>query len=245
MTDLLECSKFLGGIITFHHINNTIKALVFDFDGLILDTEEPEFLAWQAVYQSYGTQLEVDEWLACVGTSPDVFDPIQNLQTRASVPIDIRRVQTERKKYFKQFMQALIPLPGVMDYLVDAKRLGLNLAIASSSPAQWVNYYLQQLNIKSSFDSICVAEDVANVKPDPALYNCAIQRLGVKPCETVAFEDSLNGLLAAKGAGLYCVAVPNGITRNLDFSLADRVLNSLADVPLSDLLTNFNGCDSD
>ncbi|MEM5775006.1 MAG: HAD family hydrolase [Anaerolineaceae bacterium] len=210
--------------------------MVFDFDGLILNTEEPEFNSWQKIYQQYGAYLELDEWLACVGASLEVFDPVQNLQARVSEPLDLHKVQRERRRLFDQYMADMPLQPGVQDYLREAKHLGLKLAVASSSGAKWVIPFLQQYRIHDLFDAVCVREDVENVKPDPALYLLAVERLGVASCESVAFEDSYNGLLAAKRAGLYCVAVPNIITQSLDFSAADQILASLSEISLPDLL---------
>jgi len=221
-----------------------IKALVFDFDGLIFDTEEPEYLAWEAVYRSHGTKLEISEWLACVGTTQDAFDPIINLQARIDHPVEPDQVLSERENLFQKIIKTQTVMPGVEKYLVDARRLGLKLAVASSSSARWVCGNLEQLGLADAFDFICTSEDVDKVKPDPALYNCAIQRLGIQLTQAIAFEDSLNGLLAAKKAGLYCVAVPNSITKQLDFGLADIVLQSLEELSLTDLLARLGDTSS-
>lgn len=219
----------------------TIKALVFDFDGLILDTETPEYEAWQQVYREYGTELELADWLLCVGTSQEAFNPLDHLKSRVHATLDDRDILNRQKALFLENMQAQTPMPGVTDYIATAEKMGLKLAIASSSPRDWVTGFMKKLQLLSSFTTICTRDDVEIVKPDPALYQCAVQQLGVEPSEAIAFEDSLNGLRSAKAAGLYCVVIPNSVTRQLEFPQADRLITSMADLSLGDLMKHFNG----
>jgi HAD superfamily hydrolase (TIGR01509 family) len=129
-------------------------------------------------------------------------------------------------------MRAQPLLPGVVACISGAKARGLKLAIASSSTAAWVTHNLEKFALLDYFDAICTRDAVAAVKPDPALYHLALERLEVAADETIAFEDSPNGILAAKRAGIYCVAVPNQLTRELPLSLADRRLHSLEEFSL-------------
>ena len=132
-------------------------------------------------------------------------------------------------------------LPGVTEYLSQAKQLGLKLGIASSSNRSWVEGNLTSRGIIHHFDSISVSEDVSNVKPDPELYLLAASRLGTTPDNALAIEDSANGVMAAKRAGMFCVAVPNSVTSNLALDHADLRLNSLSDMTLESLLTRVGG----
>ena len=218
-----------------------IQALIFDFDGLILDTETPEFLTWQSIYRRYGAEMSQEEWLACVGTTQDAFNPLANLQQRTREVIHPERILAELHARSNQQIYQQAVMPGVMDYLEAAKTLKLKLAVATSSTSDWVVSHLRRLDIYHYFESVCSAESVERVKPDPALYLCAVNALGVRPDQAVAFEDSLNGLLSAKRAGLFCVVIPNMVTRKLDFASADLVLGSLSDAPLSELLARLNG----
>jgi beta-phosphoglucomutase-like phosphatase (HAD superfamily) len=124
----------------------------------------------------------------------------------------------------------------VVDYLTDARRLGLRLAVASSSPHSWVDTHLAQLGLLDRFDAIICVDDVGVAKPDPGLFLRAVDVLGVAREEAIVFEDSPNGVLAAKRAGIFCVAVPNPMTQRLTFVPPDIRLQSLADVPLAALL---------
>jgi HAD superfamily hydrolase (TIGR01509 family) len=132
-------------------------------------------------------------------------------------------------------------LPGVKDYLEGAKERGLKLAVASSSPDNWVSGHLTRLCLIDYFDTIKTADDVARTKPDPELYNAALEALSIQADEAIVFEDSPNGVKAAKAAGIFCVAVPNPLTEQLVFEGADLRVGSLAEIRLEDLLENING----
>jgi len=219
----------------------TIRGLVFDFDGTILDTEEPDYLAWQEVYVAHGTTLPLEVWAEHIGTSGDVFDPVAYLEGQIARPLDGVAIREERRVRLRELIVAKTVMPGVQDYLTEAARRGLGLAVASSSPRAWVAGHLERLGLDAYFAAIITSDDVPRVKPDPALYRAALAALGLSGVEAIAFEDSAHGLAAAKAAGLHCVVVPNSATRNLVFHLADRVVASLADVPLGDLIAAFGG----
>ena len=213
-----------------------IRALVFDFDGLILDTEVPVLESWQQVYRSYGVELPMDTWLETIGTADHEFDPFDHLQELLGRKLELEPLQGDRIQHRDAIIHAQETLPGVRDYIAEARRLGLKLAVASSSRRRWVAGHLERLGIHEHWDAVLTADDVARTKPDPELYLAAVAALEVEPNEAVAFEDSENGLKAAKAAGLYCVAVPAQLTMNMDFRLADIRLNSMSDRPLRAIL---------
>jgi beta-phosphoglucomutase-like phosphatase (HAD superfamily) len=115
----------------------------------------------------------------------------------------------------------------------------LKIGLASSSPCEWVEGHLERLGLRPYFESIIASDDVVLTKPDPALYTSACAALGVEPGRAVALEDSPNGALAAKRAGLHCVAVPNELTKFLPFPAVDLRLDSLAEMSLDDLLAKL------
>ena len=213
-----------------------IRALIFDFDGLILDTEVPEFQSWQETFQDHGCHLPLEAWVACIGTSADVFDPYRYLETQLGRTIDRDALRARHRQRCAALLACQSVLPGIQMYLDDSQRLGLQRGVASSSSRAWVTGHLERLGLLSHFVSIRCADDVPQVKPDPALYHSTLEALGVRPDEAIAFEDSPNGILAAKRAGLFCVAVPNALTRNLPLHHADLQCASLAAMPLADLL---------
>jgi HAD superfamily hydrolase (TIGR01509 family) len=218
----------------------TIKGLVFDFDGLIIDTELPIFQSWQDIYQLNGIELTLREWAVVIGSSNEMFEPMDELEKRVNHPLfreDIKEMQ--RLKMMEHILQQPI-LPGIEDYLRQSKELGLGISIASSSPRYWVEGHLSRLGLINYFDTIFTQEDVLKVKPDPELYQQAVSGMHLNPEDVIALEDSTNGIVSAKLAGLHCVAVPNTLTRSLDLTKADLVLTSLADLPLLKLLDHFN-----
>lgn len=212
-----------------------IKALIFDFDGLILDTEGPEYEAWRTVYKDHGCELDFDQWVQRIGRASHPFDPYDALEAQYG-PIEREAVRAAKRARFGELMARETLLPGVREYIEGAKRIGLKVAVASSAPRDWIFGHVEQFGIHCHFDVVKCRGDVTNCKPDPELYLAAVQALGVKPAEAIALEDSPNGILAAKGAGIFCVAVPNGMTSRLDLSHADLLLNSLADLSLEELV---------
>jgi HAD superfamily hydrolase (TIGR01509 family) len=216
-----------------------IRAIVFDFDGLILDTEEPVYRSWLEVYQAHGEELPFERWLQIVGSTTTGFHPQHHLEERLGRPLP-KEVLDRRLDRRTELVLANALLPGVVDHLDAARERGLRLGVASSSTADWVRGHLARLGILDRFDCVRCRDDVAHAKPEPDLYVAVMACLGVAPLEAIAIEDSQNGVTAAKRAGIRCVAVPNSITARLDFTEADLVLTSLADVTLAELLEHLS-----
>ena len=217
-----------------------LSALVFDFDGTVLDTEAPEFRSWQEIYADHGAELPLAEWAAVVGGSGEGFDPYGLLERLIGESVDKAAIRAKRRPRHAQLIEQEVPRPGVLAAMDAARSRGMKLAVASSSHLDWVAHHLERLNLRHAFDTICTADDVERVKPDPALYALAVERLGVAPQEALAVEDSRNGMLAAKRAGLHCIVVPNSVTQHSDFAEADIVLKSLDDVPLSEICNQIS-----
>ena len=216
----------------------TLAAVIFDFDGLIVDTETPAYQAWSHIYAEFGVTLALDVWVECVGSSHSSFDPVRHLETLVNRSLE-RSALFQRKEAMKAAICLTQPLlPGVLDRLSEAKSLGIPVAIASSSDASWVKGHASRLGIASYIQIWRTKEDVRRTKPDPELYLSAAQGLEVRPDLCMVFEDSLNGVKAAKASGAYCVAVPNPVTAGLDFSMADRQVSSLSDIRLADFVAS-------
>jgi len=213
-----------------------MKALIFDFDGLIVDTEVAEFEAWREVYAGHGAELTLEVWADVVGSAQGYFDPVAYLEGLIGRPVDRAKVQAQRRRRTMEIIEELPILPGVLEYLDEARDRGLLLGVASNSSHEWVEGHLARKGLLDRFDVIRCAEDVEKAKPAPDLYLSALSALDARPDEAIAFEDSPHGARAAVAAGIYCVAVPSTLTKHLDFSFADLKLNSLADLPLADLI---------
>jgi HAD superfamily hydrolase (TIGR01509 family) len=213
-----------------------VRGLLFDFDGLIVDTETPSMASWQELYREHGHELPLEQWITLVGTIGAPFDPYAHLEELAG-PLDRSAVLERRRDHELSLTDVEELRPGVLDYLEEADRLGLKKAIVSSSTQEWIDRHLRRLERAEHFDAIVAADhDVAVAKPAPTLYLEALDLLGLEPSEAIAFEDSPNGIKAAKGAGVFCVAVPNSVTAALGLDEADLVLDSLADLPLAQLI---------
>jgi HAD superfamily hydrolase (TIGR01509 family) len=215
-----------------------IRALIFDFDGLILDTEVPEFQTWQETYRTHGCELPFDLWATAIGTVGG-FDPYDHLETQLQRRLDREALRLAHRQRCDARIQVQTVLPGVHDYIAAARQCGLQLGVASSSSRAWVHGHLTRLELHSHFGCITCRDDGHLPKPDPALYLAALEALAVRPEEAIALEDSPNGILAAKRAGMFCVAVPNPLTRQLSLEHADLQLPSLTALSLAQLLETF------
>jgi HAD superfamily hydrolase (TIGR01509 family) len=215
-----------------------VAALIFDFDGLILETETPIFEEWSAVYRRHGHLLALDLWQHSIGTKGG-FDPCAHLMALTGEALDREALEREVHERFWRRCEEQTLLPGVEAVLRDARRLGLGTAVATSSGSGWAAGWLERHGIRGHFDVLCVREDVPRVKPAPDLFLLAAERLGVRPDACVVFEDSPNGIHAAHAAGMRCVAVPNNVTRSLPLPDPDLVLGSLAELPLAAILARL------
>jgi HAD superfamily hydrolase (TIGR01509 family) len=221
-----------------------VRAFLFDFDGLLLDTELASRAGWELLYREHGHELPVDLWATLVGTTHAPFDPMVHLEELVGEPLEREALNERRYAHEIALIEAEELRPGIAEYLAAACRHALKRAIVSSSPRDWVDMHLERLEEAVGWDAICTGDrDPARAKPSPRLYLEALAALDVEANEAVAFEDSPNGVLAAKAAGIFCVAVPNEVTRDLGLEEAgaDLVLESLADLPPETLFSRLAG----
>jgi putative hydrolase of the HAD superfamily len=214
-----------------------IKALLFDFDGTLIDTEAPSYHAWREIYVEHGHELALERWVTRVGTIGG-FEPLDELERLTGTAIDREAVDGQRERRRDELVEAELLRAGVREYLDGARRLGLGVGIVTSGPTEWVARHLDRLGETDGWDCIvCADHDATLAKPAPTLYRRAMATLGVSADEAIAIEDSPNGVRAAKRAGLFCLAVPNPVTAALDLSEANVVVDSLSVLPLRDLLS--------
>ncbi len=197
-----------------------INALIFDFDGLILDTETAEIRTWQNIYAEYGYPFPQDEFIKTIGGyGISTFDAALHLHglMRGSLNADVLRTRF-RNESGDEIRRSPI-LPGVNNILNEAERRNMKLAVASSSPHSWVDTNLTRLGLFQQFDKIICGDDVApgRTKPKPDLFLKALNQLNVKANEALVFEDSPDGIEAANAAGITVVLVPNPTTSLLPF----------------------------
>jgi HAD superfamily hydrolase (TIGR01509 family) len=210
--------------------------IVFDFDGLILDTESTEFDAWDTLHRRYaGAPLERHLWLDSIGRKELVGDPIRALRERP----DFAAIREEYRLDRDRRNHAADVRAGVAEWLAEARRRGIPVAMATSSGDGWADGHLCRLGLRDHFVTISCVRDGIPGKPAPDLYLLACEALGVEPARTLAIEDSPTGVRAAKTAGLWCLAVPSPMTAGLDFGEADLVVESLADTSYEALVARL------
>lgn len=214
-----------------------IRALVFDFDGLILETETPAYRAWVEIYREFGHELPKELWLEYIGREASWFDALAYLEGLVGPRDDRDAIQVRRDARKTELVMAVAETGGLRALLTDAKTRRLRLAVCSSSTPKWVLGHLERLDLRAFFDHIqCRDRPELRAKPAPDLYLAACAGLGVRPEEAIAFEDSRNGVRAAQAAGMRCVVVPNELTAATDLTGADHHFESLATVSLRTLL---------
>ncbi len=211
-----------------------VKAVVFDFDGLVLDTETPEFLAWEEEFACRGQILRLEEWQKSVGTDPSVWNAPSYLASLIG-PIDVDELKASFQIKLDLKKKGASAMPGVLSWVEDLKREGIPYAIASSSRLPWIADHLAEAGLTDLFPIIISRDERFRAKPFPDLYTEACRVLQVEPGSAAALEDSSNGVKAAKAAGMWAIAVPCSVTRSLDFTGADLVTDSLAEFRLADL----------
>jgi putative hydrolase of the HAD superfamily len=216
------------------------RGLLFDFDGLLVDTETPSRLAYEELYREHGHELPLDKWATLVGTIGADWNPDTHLEELVGRPLDHVALAERRRARERELCDLEDLRPGIEDYLDEAERRGLRTAIVSSSDTDWIGRHLRRLERHHGWDAIIAANgDAARAKPQPNLYLEALEALGLEASEAIAFEDSLNGIRAAKAARIFVVAVPNPITQAFALDEADLFLHSLADMSLGELIDRF------
>jgi HAD superfamily hydrolase (TIGR01509 family) len=218
----------------------SLDALVFDFDGLILDTEWPKFTAVSKVFADHGVELPIGDWRDAVGRT-DARHWTEWLEEAAGHPVARDAVRARALSHSLGLLADEVVRPGVIDLLDEADRRDIGLAVASSSPRDWVGSHLERLCLLSRFDVVVTRDDVGATKPAPDLYLAAMAALDTSGSRSVAFEDSTHGCTSAVTAGLFCVVAPNRLTDSQDFSGADLVVSSLAEVDVAILVALMHG----
>jgi HAD superfamily hydrolase (TIGR01509 family) len=217
-----------------------VRAFLFDFDGLILDTEVASRAGWELLYSEHGHELPPEKWRLVVGTR-DAWDPMAHLEELVGRQLERETLNERRRAHELSLIEAEELRPGVAAYLDAADRLGLKLGIVSSASRQWIDMHLRRLERAHDFDLILAADhDASRAKPAPTLYLEALELLAVRADEAVAFEDSPPGVAAAKAAGIFTIAVPNDVTRNYGLEEADMLVESLADLQPDELLSRLS-----
>lgn len=203
-----------------------MKALIFDYDGLIVDTETPEYECWRRIYEEHGQELGPEHWAHVVG-GPAGGNMDKELERRLGRVLDWERLHARRIVHHQELMRSQGLLPGVKDLMALARTRGWAVGVASSSSSAWVEGGLERFGLMAYVQAVRTRDRVSQLKPHPELYLKVLEDLKALSAGSFAFEDSFSGVAAAKAAGLTVVAVPNQLTRLHDLSAADMILESL------------------
>jgi len=206
-------------------------AVLFDFDGVLVDTEWAIYSAWHELFRTHGQPLPLELYNRCIGSDFATWSPKTHLEELTATAFDWHQLDALRQDQIEAELKDAQPMPGVLDLLASLRQAGIPRAVVSSSSHRWVDGWLEKLGLAAMFATVVCRGDAARIKPAPDLYEEAARRLGLDPAACLVIEDSLNGVRAAKAAGMPVVAVPNRVTACLDFSLADATLESLTAFP--------------
>lgn len=215
-----------------------IKAVIFDFDGLMIDTESIWFDSfYEVANKELNIKLNIKEFAQAVGTSEQAY--LDLIESQLGESIDRELFQHKTKVEFDKRVASIQPREGVKDYLTYAKENGYKIGLATSSSTEWVTPFLKHFGFYDFFDTIKTCDIVGTKKPNPKVYLEALKALGVNSNEAIAFEDSLNGFKAASGAGIITVVVPNALTRYIDFPSPNLLIASMGSLSLQEVIESF------
>jgi putative hydrolase of the HAD superfamily len=201
-------------------------AVLFDFDGILVDTEWAIYQAWLRTFQRHGHDLPLSLYTRCIGSDFDAWSPKVHLEDLTKLGFDWVELDAARQVEIRAELEQEGPIEGVPDLLAAIKGRGIPQAVVSSSSHGWVDGWVEKLGLRDYFTEVICKGDAPRIKPAPDLYLAAAQRLGVNPADCLVVEDSHNGLLAAHAAGMRTWIVPNRVTAGLDFSLAEKVVGN-------------------
>jgi HAD superfamily hydrolase (TIGR01509 family) len=208
-----------------------IQAVIFDMDGIIIDSEPLQMIAINRVMAQWKVQLTDREFQKMIGRK--LADDFADMQREYRIPVEYATfAKQKRETYHSILEQNLVEMPGLSALLSRLLAAKLRLAVASSSVRADVAMVLDGLHITDKFEVIASGDEVQEGKPNPALFLLAAQRLRVPVTDCVAIEDSNPGLRAAKDAGMKCIVVPHQHTRHQDFARADIIVNSLDEITI-------------
>jgi putative hydrolase of the HAD superfamily len=230
----MKLAKLIDVFYFDKEVYTVIKAIIFDFDGLIIDTESVWYEAYKETLLSYEFDLPLAEFGECIGSDETILSTYFKKQLGDSC--NVEEIENRALELYKTKMINPKPRDGVINYLNEASEKGYKIGLASSSSREWVTQYLDELDLLRFFEVIVTRDDVKTVKPAPDLYLKAIKDLNIKSSEALAFEDSLNGSIAAITAGLKCVIVPNSVTELSIFNNYDLRLKAMTESSLSDVI---------
>jgi HAD superfamily hydrolase (TIGR01509 family) len=215
-------------------VTGELRAVLFDFDGTLWDSEGAVFGVMRDLYRAHGQELTLETWSAAVGTL-EGFDPYGTLDELVG-GLDVRAIHDRTEARIREAARRVPLRPGVEAFLHAVDEAGVPRALVSSDATAWLVEHLERLGWPDGWSAMVCADGVASrAKPNPHLYLAALELLEVPAAATFAVEDSPNGIRAANAAGVPVVCVPNEVTAGLDLSEADVILPTLEGVSVEDV----------
>jgi HAD superfamily hydrolase (TIGR01509 family) len=205
------------------------QSVIFDFDGILVDTEWAIYQAWKRTFEAHGQHLPLDVYTRCIGSDFATWSPKTHLEELTGLAFDWHDLDTRRQHEIEAELMHEGPMHGAVDLLEFLQTAQVPTAVASSSSHRWVDGWLDRLELTKNFHAIVCRGDAPRIKPAPDLFLEAARQLDVTPEHCLVIEDSMNGLKAAKAAGMHAWVIPNRVTECLDFSTADQTFRSLAE----------------
>ena len=209
-----------------HAAIHNASAVLFDFDGVILDSEWPIFQTWKNLFKREGQTLEQELYVNCIGSDFDTWSPQTHLESLTGKSYDWDTENAQRQVILEQDLVNANPMEGVIEIVKSLKEH--KTAVVSSSSHRWVDGWIEKLELMPYFETLVCRGDAPRIKPAPDLYIEAAKQLSVRPEECLVIEDSKNGMIAAHAAGMKTLIVPNRLTHILDFSQSHWQTDSLA-----------------
>ena len=211
------------------HLPVKFQSVIFDFDGILVDTEWAIYQAWKRTFEAHGQHLPLDVYTRCIGSDFATWSPKTHLEELTGQAFDWHDLDTRRQHEIEAELTHEGPMHGAIELLEFLQQAEISTAVASSSSPRWVHGWLERLDLAKNFRAVVCRGDAPRIKPAPDLFLEAAKQLNTAPEHCLVIEDSMNGLKAAKAAGMPTWVIPNRVTDCLDFSIADRIFRSLAE----------------
>ena len=212
------------------HLSVKFQSVIFDFDGILVDTEWAIYQAWKRTFEAHGQHLPLDVYTRCIGSDFATWSPKTHLEELTRRAFDWHDLDTRRQHEIEAELTHEGPMHGAIELLEFLQQAEIPTAVASSSSPRWVHGWLDRLDLAKNFHAVVCRGDAPRIKPAPDLFLEAAKQLNTAPEHCLVIEDSMNGLKAAKAAGMPTWIIPNRVTDCLDFSNADRIFRSLAEL---------------
>ena len=196
------------------------RGIIFDFDGVLVDTEWAIYQSWVHLYAREGQEISIATYAPCLGAGYSHWDPAAHLEKLTGKTYDWEKETPARQAMLEADLERMGLMDGAAELLDWCAEQGIPVTVASSSSRRWVQGWLEKLGIYSRFAGVFTRTDGYAVKPNPALFEAAQQCMSLRKDDCLIIEDSENGTIAAQNAAIPCVAIPNRMTEYSDFSRA-------------------------